>query len=276
MPFSEFIFYFPAEMFGFQLFDPATSIIPHHINITSITSETLNSLQRGRYIHIENDEDDYDCTTMMWPYFYEPPAIELYTKFSLATYFLTFWGILILQTMVISILDKVWVRTIPKCATLWGRIIHAIVKSHFAFPYENWHDTVGNCQDHKDRQKAAKHEVLVTMVINLVFNMAMLVPLVILCKTNFIAKIIFLMPLLMWLFDDFYSPQNPWKTYAIEWPMLWRIMKNSLHNEGTCKWVNWAPIFFWYELLPTTSGPQKFEKIGVLKVDYFDFPGEIF
>ena len=29
-------------------------------------------------------------------------------------------------------------------------------------------------------------------------------------------------------------------------------------------------------LIRTTSGPQKFEKIGVVKVDYFDFPGEIF
>ena len=63
---------------------------------------------------------------------------------------------------------------------------------------------------------------------------------------------------------------------AVEWPMLWRITKNSLHNEGTCKWVNWAPIFFWYKLLPTTSRPQKFSKIEVVKVDYFDFPSEIF
>ena len=58
--------------------------------------------------------------------------------------------------------------------------------------------------------------------------------------------------------------------------MLWRITKNSLHSEGKYKWVNWAPIFFWYKLLPTTSGPQKFAKIRVVKVDYFDFPGQIF
>ena len=63
---------------------------------------------------------------------------------------------------------------------------------------------------------------------------------------------------------------------GLEWPMLWRITKNSLHNEGTYEWVNWAPIFFWYKLLPTTSGPQKFSKIRAVKVDYFDFPGEIF
>ena len=59
---------------------------------------------------------------------------------------------------------------------------------------------------------------------------------------------------------------------AVECPMLWRITKHSLHNEGICKWVNWAPIFFWYKLLQTTYGPQQFAKIGVVKVDYFDLP----
>ena len=58
---------------------------------------------------------------------------------------------------------------------------------------------------------------------------------------------------------------------SIEWPMLWRITKNSLHNEGTYKWVNWATIFFWYKLLPTTSGPQKFAKISIFKTDNFVF-----
>ena len=52
-------------------------------------------------------------------------------------------------------------------------------------------------------------------------------------------------------------------------PRLWRITKNSLHNEGIYKWVNLAPMFFWHELLPTTSGPQKFAKISVFKVDNF-------
>ena len=33
---------------------------------------------------------------------------------------------------------------------------------------------------------------------------------------------------------------------------------------------------FRYNLLPLTSGPQKFSKIGAVRVDYFDFQGEIF
>ena len=42
----------------------------------------------------------------------------------------------------------------------------------------------------------------------------------------------------------------------------WRLIKMS----------KFAPIFFWYELLPTTSGPRKFSKIRGLKVTYFHFP----
>ena len=33
---------------------------------------------------------------------------------------------------------------------------------------------------------------------------------------------------------------------------------------------------FLYQLLPTTYGLQQFAKIGAVKVDYFDFSGEIF
>ena len=29
----------------------------------------------------------------------------------------------------------------------------------------------------------------------------------------------------------------------LECPRLWRITIVSQHNEGICKWVNWAPIF---------------------------------
>ena len=58
-------------------------------------------------------------------------------------------------------------------------------------------------------------------------------------------------------------------TSTLGCPKLWRIMKNSLHNEGIYKWVNLTPMFFWHELLSTTSGPQKFAKISVFKVDNF-------
>ena len=52
-------------------------------------------------------------------------------------------------------------------------------------------------------------------------------------------------------------------------------MVGTNHDKVLTQWRH-MPIFFWYELLPLTSGPQKFSKIGAVKVDYFDFPGEIF
>ena len=53
-------------------------------------------------------------------------------------------------------------------------------------------------------------------------------------------------------------------------------MKKSLHNEGKCKWVNCLQYFFQYQLLQTTYGSQQFAEIGGGKVNYFDFPSEIF
>ena len=162
-------------MLDFQIFNPTTFYIPHQV----ITSKniSLTHLQRGNYSFITVGGDDFNTGSI-----YEPPPLELYTKFSLQAYFLMFWGILIVQTFVILIIDKTLVKTIPQSATKWERFIHAIVKSHFPFPYVNWYEGFGDCKDHIKRQKAAQHEVLITMATNLFFNMTMLIPLVILCE----------------------------------------------------------------------------------------------
>ena len=59
---------------------------------------------------------------------------------------------------------------------------------------------------------------------------------------------------------------------ASGWTWLKWITRKCWHYEITCQWVNFAPIFFWYHLLPLTFGPQKFSKIGVLKSNYFHSP----
>ena len=159
-------------MAAFQLLDPAASVIPH---ITPQTNLTLPNLQRGHF-----ELPDILQTTNS---IYVPPIIELYTKFSLQSYFLAFWGILLLQVLTIFIIDMVCTRNIPQSATLWERLMHATLKSHFPVPYTNWHEGDGNCIDHVNRHKAVNHEVLVTTAVNLFFNLIMLTPLVILCKS---------------------------------------------------------------------------------------------
>ena len=161
-------------MAGFELMDPSvSSLIPH---ITPLTNLTLSYLQRGHFDIMVESFTRYNSSV------YQPPPLELYTKFSLQSYFLAFWGIIFLQMLSIFIIDMVWTRNIPQSSTLWERLMHATLKAHFPIPYANWHEGDGNCKDHIKRYNAANHEVLLTTAVNLFFNLIMLTPMVILCK----------------------------------------------------------------------------------------------
>ena len=153
----------------------ATVIIPH---IHPLTDIPLTQLQRGKLIeYITGTSSD-----LLYEYEYITPPLELYTKFSLQTYFFAFWGIFFLQTCTLFVIDKIWVKNIPNTATLWDRILHSIQKANFPFPYANWHQENGICSDHFRRKQMAQQEVLVSIMINLIFNMMLLVPLPIFCK----------------------------------------------------------------------------------------------
>ena len=153
------------------------SNIPHIyplINFSSI------NIQRGEFTSLCGDEI---CPyTLETKSVYEPPSIELYTYFSLQTYFLALWGVLFLQSLTIFIIDKIWVKTIPKTASIWQRFIHACQKSHLPFPYTNWYKAKGGCQEHVNQKKAVDQELLFATIVNLIFNMFLLTPLAILCK----------------------------------------------------------------------------------------------
>ena len=163
-----------AEMLGFEFLDPTETVTPP---ITPLTNLTLSSVQRGQFEVVTEGTGRYHSAI------YVPPSLALYTKFSLQLHFLAFWVILFLQTLTIFITDKVWTRNIPETATIWEQLMHANLKSHFPLPFTNWHESDGNCNDHITRHKAENHEVLVTTAVNLFFNLIMLTPLAILCKS---------------------------------------------------------------------------------------------
>ena len=138
---------------------------------------SISNIMRGQYIFTGSlspaGEPD--------PY-YEPVPLELYVQFSFLTYFMAFIGILLLQSLTIFMTDIFMLKNMPPTVTLWERIIHAIQKSHLPFPIQNWHEGKGSCLDHMKRHKLVQREVLMATIINLAFNMVMLIPLVILCK----------------------------------------------------------------------------------------------
>ena len=164
------------DFYGLHSYPPdAATIIPHIYPLTNIS---LTQLQRGKLTEYTIDTP----AGPLYEYDYVPPPLELYTQFSLQTYFFAFWGILILQTCTILVIDKIWVKNIPNTATLWDRLLHSVQKASVPFPYANWHQENGNCSDHLRRKKMVQQEVLVSILINLIFNMILLVPLPIFCK----------------------------------------------------------------------------------------------
>ena len=167
-------------MIGFKTLDPYYSDLPMIPSIQFFTNnsnlDSISNIQRGQYIY----SGAAFCSASYS--FYDPVPLEIYVYFSLLNYFMAFFGILFLQTFTIFLIDIFWLKSMPSTVTLWERILHAIQKSHFPFPYENWHDGVGSCLDHLKRKNLVSKEILMATIVNLVFNMVMLIPLVILCK----------------------------------------------------------------------------------------------
>ena len=170
-------------MIAFYALDPSNSEVQlpgsEIYHIYPLTNLSIFQVQRGRF-KLDMNPINYDGYTYYSSY--EPPPLELYTKFSLFGYFIVFWAVISLHILTILIVDKIWIRNVPKTAGLWNRILHAVQKSHLPFPYTNWHEEKGSCSDHLKRYKEVKIEVLVDTVINLCFNLVLLTPLLILCK----------------------------------------------------------------------------------------------
>ena len=160
-----------AEMIGFTSMHPLyNGLIPGLQFFTNNSRlNSISNIQRGHFIPQISS-------------FYEPVPFESYVQFSFTTYFLAFIGILLLQSFTMFVIDIFWLKNGPSTITLWEKLVHAIQKSHIPFPFANWHEGKGSCLDHIKRKKLGEKEVLMATIVNLAFNMVMLIPLVILCK----------------------------------------------------------------------------------------------
>ena len=165
-------------MIGFQALNPFYDLVPKN-HVWSLTNnshfDSLSNLQRGSF---------YEVTYTIQGQSYEPPPIEMYTQFSLLIYSFIFLGLLLLQSLTIFLVDAKLNTYMLQESNIWDRILHAIQKMHFPFPYVKWYKGDGNCMDHLKRKKETDIEVLSTIFVNVLFNMGMLTPLRILCKIS--------------------------------------------------------------------------------------------
>jgi hypothetical protein len=172
-----------AEMIGFKILDPyfqncdsCFTGIQFFANNSRLNS--ISNIDRGQYMYTGTAAQARPLT------YYEAGPYEFYVKYSSLSYFLAFIGILFLQSFTIFIVDIFWLKHIPSTVTLWEKIVHAIQKSHLPFPFANWHEGKGSCLDHIKRKNLVEKEVLAATIVNLAFNMVMLIPMVILCKVK--------------------------------------------------------------------------------------------
>ena len=115
---------------------------------------------------------------------YEPPKLEeLYTIFSVKMYFLIFWSILVVQNIVLFIV-KYFSSEQFKKLKWFDKIFHSMECCNFAFPAYDWDHENGDCHDHYKRMLETKKEVQINLLINTLFNIALLFPLPILCKKH--------------------------------------------------------------------------------------------
>ena len=174
-------FMISAEMIGFKNMDPRYNAQYQIPSIQFFTNnskvDSISNIQRGQYIN--TGVVNYFGLPVK---FYQPVPLDSYVYFSFLSYFMAFIGIFLLQSFTIFIIDIFCTKTIPSTVTLWERFLHAIQKSHLPFPFQNWHEGNGSCLDHMERKKLGQKEVLTATIVNLAFNMVMLIPLVILCK----------------------------------------------------------------------------------------------
>ena len=170
-------------MIGFTNLDPYkyAQFSPRGVHYFSNNSKinSISKISRGQFMYTGSLSGGLSKEPIT---FYEPVPFESYVQFSFTSYFLAFIGILFLQSFTIFIIDIFWLKHIPSTVTLWEKLVHAIQKSHIPFPFKNWHESKGSCLDHMKRKKLGEKEVLTATIVNLFFNMVMLIPLVILCK----------------------------------------------------------------------------------------------
>jgi hypothetical protein len=171
-----------AEMIGFKSLDPyIQNNLQWYPGIQFFSNnsklDSISKIDRGQFMYSGAVSLGGVPST-----YYEPVPFELFVHFSFLSYFQAFIGILLLQSFMIFIIDIFWLKHMPSTVTLWEKLVHAIQKSHLPFPFLNWHEGKGSCLDHMKRKKLGEKEVLTATIVNLVFNMVMLIPLVILCK----------------------------------------------------------------------------------------------
>ena len=109
-----------------------------------------------------------------------PITVSYYTYFTMEQYFMYFWAILGLQSLLIIILKAVINWQIFKKQHWLDLMMHSLENSHVPFPMEDWDELKGDVKEHDVRATKVMIEMASVMLVNLVTNAFFLSPMIIL------------------------------------------------------------------------------------------------
>ena len=108
---------------------------------------------------------------------FQPKFYTDYVGIRLGYYLLIFFGILVVQMLVIFIAKCILSKAFWHDFNFLEKIIHSLENSNIPFNAKEWDDGQGDAKDHKKRMKSNWLEVLVVIVINAFFNSLLLLSL---------------------------------------------------------------------------------------------------
>ena len=102
---------------------------------------------------------------------------DISTGTSLRHYFLLFVLLYVLQTVAVFITKYIVVKEFRKINMI-KQFAHSLENCGIVIPLQDWDVDHGTVEEHRQRFSKVNREVIVTMVVNFLFNFVMLVPLI--------------------------------------------------------------------------------------------------
>ena len=113
----------------------------------------------------------------------ETPPVTIYTYFTLETYLCWFWVLMVIQTCVIIAVKRL-ANPGPFQRQNWvQRFIHGLENCMIPVPMEDWDDHHGTINFYIEAQKKVKSEMKWTFLVNLLMNIIMCIPMIILGRS---------------------------------------------------------------------------------------------
>ena len=113
---------------------------------------------------------------------YDPPPVTVYTGMTVGNYCWCFFIMLFVHILVLMFMKGKVSRDFRRL-NLLDRLLHAAVSTNFPFAVNDW-DLIktDRLEDYHEKMRSNRTEVVWNIVINLVFNLCLLTPMVYLCK----------------------------------------------------------------------------------------------